>query len=35
MKRLTTAMKNTTERNIKVMIVITMLLGIALAVILL
>jgi hypothetical protein len=33
MKRLTSAMKNTTERNIKVMIIITMMLGIALAVI--
>ena len=33
MKRLTTAMKNSTERNIKLMIIITMALGIALSVI--
>ena len=35
MKRLTTAMKNTTERNIKVMIIIMMAVGIALSIILL
>lgn len=33
MKRLTTAMKNSTERNIKLLIIITMALGIALSVI--
>lgn len=35
MKRLTTAMKNTTERNIKVMIIIMMAVGITLSIILL
>jgi hypothetical protein len=35
MKRLTTAMKNTTERNIKAMIIIMMAVGIALSIILL